>query len=78
MLIIRWNCEEITVYIVTIMGMAYSLNTKNYKKLLADIASDVQIDMDNYGKYLSDIVNVTDMSRKEAQELLLDLLKSES
>jgi hypothetical protein len=60
------------------MGMAYSLNTKNYKKLLADIASDVQIDMDNYGKYLSDIVNVTDMSRKEAQELLLDLLKSES
>lgn len=66
------------MYIVTIMGMAYSLNTKNYKKLLADIASDVQIDMDNYGKYLSDIVNVTDMSRKEAQELLLDLLKSES
>jgi hypothetical protein len=59
--------------IVLSFGYAYKLTNNNYKKLLKDIVLDKDIDLSKYGTPLGNTVNITDMTSREAQELLEDL-----
>lgn len=63
------------MHIVTTFGIAYSLTDSKYKKLMQDITENKDINLDNYGKYLGKITNITDMTSEEAKEILEDLTK---
>lgn len=55
---------------LTCMGELYTLSRKNYRLYLKTVALDGSADLNDYGKLISKIHNVTDIRRGEAEIIL--------